>query len=86
MTERLEAKFTTSTKGGDVLIDPHSYEYNKDKEVGNKTFWRCRDKRTKKCPATATTVKVENTAYIEQIRNEHNHSSQLLKKRVKFMM
>jgi hypothetical protein len=35
----MEARFLTSTRGGDVLIDPHSYEYNKDKEVGIKTLF-----------------------------------------------
>ena len=80
---RIKAELSTSTKGGSVLNDENGFEYLKNKEVGNRSFWKCREKRSKSCPATASTVIINNEIFIDSVRNEHTHSSNLLKKRVK---
>ena len=81
------AKFIQSSKNRQILVDSSGFEYkkkldNKDKSI---TYWECRAQDSHKCKATAITSNNhdEGSAMIKQIKGDHTHSSNILKKRVK---
>ena len=77
-------KFISSNKKSKVLVDANRHEYLKDKTIADKTYWICRKKRQNFCSAKIVTQTERDPAIeiIVKVSGEHNHSSELLQKRV----
>ena len=70
------ANFILSSRKKNILVDCQNFEYKfkRDSETGAR-YWICRLLDSLGCTATAT--------FIKNVKNTHNHSSKLVKKRVK---
>ena len=76
-------QFTKSRKGNNILVDKDLYEYRYKDVRQPTTYWECRLVDSKKCPAKAKTIQDENQVFIKEVTGEHNHSSQIIRKKVK---
>ena len=77
------ARFVQSSRKNNILVDENNFHYKKKRgPINNRTSWECRQKDLKLCKARATTVLQDGQEFIEKIKGEHIHSSDLLKKRV----
>ena len=63
------ARFIESNKGNPLLLDKDGFIFIANKKKTNSIFWVCRDYRTEKCPARAST----NGLHVTSWRSEHNH-------------
>ena len=79
------AELTTSNKGAKILIDSNKYQYRKRKTVAQKSYWSCREAKSKLCMAKALTEIRNGQEFILKETGEHNHSNDLLKKRVQVL-
>ncbi len=73
------ATFIENQKGGKNLMDEDNFVYRKQRALDNESKFRyvCVKHETLKCPAVAV-LDIEK-CLIVKIRNEHNHSPDLLK-------
>lgn len=68
-------EFIKSEKGKEMLVHRH-YVYTFEREINNKTLWRCEYQIKKKCPGRAHT---SNDEVIKLSKREHNHLPDIAK-------
>ena len=75
------ATYIPVKQGGRHLLGDNEFEYRPNKVKENKTYYVCIEKRNLNCPATA--VVCSKTDTVIKYLHEHNHDSDLIKKKVK---
>ena len=82
-SQLVAAQFTRSIRDKPILVDSNQYEYKlKRGPVNGRNSWECRKKDAEHCKAVATTILLDGVEYIEKLKGEHVHSSQILHKRI----
>ena len=64
------ARFVESHKGNPMLLDKDGYIFIANQKRKNTIAWVCRDSKTERCPARATT----SGLHVKSWRYEHNHT------------
>ena len=79
------AVFVKSNKKGPFLVDTEEFEYRIKSNTPETatTYWICRKKDAYNCKARAKTQIIEEQEYLKEVTGNHNHSNNILKKRVK---
>ena len=75
------ANYVPAKQNGRHLVDQHQYEYKLVRKRDTKAYYKCTEKKKLCCTATAV---VHGDMIIKKMGN-HNHDSELIKKRVQEM-
>ena len=63
------ARFVESMKAKPQLLDKDEYIFTANQKRGNWIYWKCRQAKSEKCPARATTKGI----YVTKWKDVHNH-------------
>lgn len=79
--EPYKAVYINVKQGGKHIVDAQQMEYRVTRRKEHKTYYQCVMKNKNMCPATA--IVSNETDDIVQLSGEHNHDSDLLKRKVR---
>ena len=76
MFELSKVTYSQTTKGKDVLVDAHYFEYVLNKVDGITWYWECRYRKKEKCRDSAIS---DGKTPEDRVKPDHSHRANIVK-------